>query len=212
MKKQITHLVRFFVLLGIVSLACGVSVDMGNPTPAQAPVQPEQPVLPSPMPPTPIPPTPIPPTLTLPPPPTSAPAQPTEVLPSPMPEQLKFFTEEFDDGKKDWVVFLTSGDESDLDFYANNGMLVFDITGTYVFSYAVYEPEVYDDVSIEVSVTNRGDNTNNVSLLCRYDAKKGWYEANIFNSGLYDILFGQWKADQTEAAYAELYRGGSNAI
>ena len=207
MKNQFAPLIRFFALFGLVSMACGISVDMGNQTPTQAPVQQEQPVLPSPISPTPIPPTP-----TLPPPPTPTLVQPTEVLPSPTPEQLKFFTEEFDDGKKDWTVFLTNGDGSDLDFYANNGMLVFDITGTYVYSYAVYEPEVYDDISIEVSVTNRGDNTNNVSLLCRYDAKKGWYEANIFNSGLYDILFGQWKAGQTEAAYAELYSGGSNDI
>ena len=44
-------------------------------------------------------------------------------------------------------------------------MLVFDITGTYTYTYAVYEPEVYDNVRIDVSVTNRGDNTNNVSLL-----------------------------------------------
>lgn len=207
MKNKITHIVRFFVLLGLASLACGVSVDMGNQAPQPAPVQPEQPVVPSP-----VPPTPIPPTSTIPPLPAPTLAQPTQILPSPTPEQLKFFTEEFEDGKKDWSVFLTNGDASDLDFYADNGMLVFDITGTYLYSYAVYEPEVYDNVRIDVSVANRGDNTNNVSLLCRYDEKKGWYEANIFNSGLYDILFGQWKAGQTEAAYAELYSGGSNDI
>ena len=207
MKNNFTHLARFFVLLGIVSMACGISVDMGKQEPAPAPVQPTQPP-----PPTPIPPTPIPPTQTLPPPPSPEPAPPTEILPSPTAVQQRFFTEEFDDGKKDWSYFLTNGDPSDLDFYADNGLLVFDITGTYVYSYAVYEPEVYDNVRIDVSVANRGDNTNNVSLLCRYDEKKGWYEANIFNSGLYDILYGEWKAGQTEAAYAELYSGGSNAI
>jgi hypothetical protein len=203
MKKQFTHLVRFFVLLGLVSLACGVNVNTNDTAPAPAPavtviVQPTQPPPPTPIPPTPIPPTPIPP--------------PTTIPVSPTPEQQKFFTDEFDGGKGNWSYFLTNGDDSDLDFYANNGMLVFDISGTYVYSYAVYEPEVYDNVRIEVSVTNRGDNTNNVSLLCRYDPKKGWYEANIFNSGLYDILYGQWKAGQNGAAYAELYSGGSNAI
>lgn len=207
MKNKFTHLIRFFVLLGMVSLACGISVDIGGQGQEPAPAQPEQPALPSP-----APPTPIPPTSTLLPLSTPTLAPPTEVPPSSTPEQNRFFTEEFDDGKDDWSYFLTSGDASDLDFYAENGMLVFDITGTYVYSYAVYEPEVYDNISIEVSVANRGDNTNNVSLLCRYDAKKGWYEANIFNSGLYDILFGQWKAGQTEAVYAELYSGGSNDI
>jgi hypothetical protein len=202
MTNKISHLIRFFVLLGMVSLACGVSVDMGNQAPSPVPAQPTQP-----------PPTPIPPTATLPPPPPSPePAQPTEIPPSPTAEQQRFFTEEFDDGKKDWSLFLTEGDPSDIDFYADNGMLVFDITGTYTYTYAVYEPEVYDNVRIDVSVTNRGDNTNNVSLLCRYDEKKGWYEANIFNSGLYDILYGEWKAGQSGAAYAELFSGGSNAI
>jgi hypothetical protein len=203
MENKIAHLLRLFVFLGIVSLACGISIDMGNQESAPVPIQPTQPP----------PPTPVPPTPTLPPPsPTPEPAQPTEISSSPTPEQQRFFTEEFEDGKDDWSYFLTNGDASDLDFYADNGMLVFDITGTYLYSYAVYETEVYDNVRIDVSVTNRGDNTNNVSLLCRYDEKKGWYEANIFNSGLYDILYGEWKSGRTEAAYAELYSGGSNAI
>jgi hypothetical protein len=205
MKKQFVYLVGFFALLGIASLACGISVDSSPPAPAVVTVimVATQPLPPTPVPPTTLPPTPVPPTPA--PPPTAEQAPPTL-------EPQRFFTEEFDDGKKDWSYFLTNGDASDLDFYANNGMLVFDITGTYVYSYAVYEPEIYDNVRIDVSVANRGDNTNNVSLLCRYDSKKGWYEANVFNSGLYDILFGQWNAGQTEAVYAELYSGGSNAI
>ena len=205
MKKHFVYLVGFFTLLGIVSLACGISVDPGASPPevVTVVVVATQPPAPTPVPPTPVPPSSIPPTVAPP---------PTMVQESPTPEPQRFFTEEFDDGKKDWAVFLTSGDVSDLDFYANNGMLVFDISGRYVYSYAVYEPEVYDNVRIDVSVTNRGDNTNNVSLLCRYDEKKGWYEANIFNSGLYDILYGEWKAGQTEAVYVELYNGGSNDI
>ena len=205
MKKQFTNLVLFFMVLGMVSLACGVSLNGTDTAPAVVTVIVEvtQTPLPTPIPPTANPPTAMPPTLAPP---------PTSELVLPTPEQQKFFTEEFDDGKDNWRYFLTNGNESDLDFYANNGMLVFDITGKQVYSYAVYEPEIYDNVRIDVSVTNRGDNTNNVSLLCRYDEKKGWYEANIFNSGLYDILYGEWKPGQNDAAYAELFSGGSNAI
>lgn len=203
MKNQFTHLVRFFVVLGIISLACGIDFSTNDPAPAAPAVVTVIVQATQPPPPTLVPPTPIPPTV---------PPKPTDVLASPTVAQQRFFKEEFDNGKDNWSYFLTNGDDSDLDFYANNGMLVFDITGTQVYSYAVYEPEAYDDVRIDVSVTNRGDNTNNVSLLCRYDPKKGWYEANIFNSGLYDILYGEWKAGQNGAAYAELYSGGSNAI
>ena len=202
MGRKFLPFTRLIVTLVIASLACGVSVDMGNQQDEPAPVQPEQPVQPSPIPPSP----------TLPPPPTDTPPQPTAVSDTATPEPKRFFREEFENGKEDWSYFLTNGDESDLNFYAENGMLVFDISGTNVFSYAVYEPEVYDDVRIKVSVANRGDNTNNVSLLCRYDPQKGWYEANIFNSGLYDILFGGWQGGQSSAVYAELYSGGSNAI
>jgi hypothetical protein len=202
MEKPILYITRLLVILGIVSLACGVSIDMGNQGSVPAPAPTEEPILPSPVPssPTPVPPD------------TPEPIEPTTIPSSATPEQKRFFTEEFDGGKDAWNHFLTSGDESDLNLYASNGMLVFDITGTHVYSYAVYEPEVYDDVRIDVEVANRGDNTNNVSLLCRYDARKGWYEANVFNSGLYDILFGQWKAGGDSAVYVELYSGGSNAI
>ncbi|MFL7871444.1 MAG: hypothetical protein AB8I58_21630, partial [Anaerolineales bacterium] len=54
MKNNITHLALFFVLLGLVSLACGISVDMGNQAPAVAPVQPTQPPPRSAVPPSPI--------------------------------------------------------------------------------------------------------------------------------------------------------------
>ncbi len=197
------RLVYFFVLLALISLACGVSIntnDSAQEPAAPVVVQPTQPP-PTPVPPTPVPPTPVPPTPV--PPPTEIPASPTPG---------KFFTEEFDNGKDDWRYFLTNGKDNDLDFYASNGLLVFDITGRNVYSYALYEPQVYDNVRIDVKVTNRGLNKNNVSLLCRYDANKGWYEANIYNNGLYDILYGYWNASQTGAGYEELYSGGSTAI
>lgn len=81
MKNKITNLFRLFVLLGILSLACGVTIDMGGPSPASAPVQPTQPPPPTPIPPTPIPPTPIPPT-PIPPTPESPPTMAPPTVPA----------------------------------------------------------------------------------------------------------------------------------
>ena len=81
-----------------------------------------------------------------------------------------------------------------------------------MWSYLLYDPYIYDDVRIDLSATNRGNNDNNVSVLCRYDENKGWYEFNIHSDGLYDILYGRWKAGQSGASYQLLYNGGSNAV
>ena len=66
MKFRFTHLVLFFALLGLASLACGISLDSNQPVPEVVTVvvvatQPPQ--QPTPIPPTSIPPTPIPPTV-----------------------------------------------------------------------------------------------------------------------------------------------------
>ena len=150
----------------------------------------------------------------LPPQPPAATVQPTipPAESSPTLENQAFFTEDFNNGSSNWSYFLTSGDDSNLDLYAKNGMLTFDINGRDVWAYALYDPFYYSDVQIDVSAANRGNNENNISLICRYDEKKGWYEFNVFSDGRYDILFGQWKSGQSGAAYEKLYDGGSNAI
>ena len=55
---------------------------------------------------------------------------------------------------------------------------------------------------------NRGENTNNVSLICRYTDDGGWYEFNIFSSGLYKILV----FDAVHNEYRLLAEGGSKDI
>lgn len=86
MKRQFKYLFRFFVLLGIVSLACGVSFDTGEQAPAAVTVivQATQPP-----PPTPVPPTPIPPTV--PPEPTAIPASPTPLVPPEYQEKVNYY-------------------------------------------------------------------------------------------------------------------------
>ena len=68
-----------------------------------------------------------------------------------------------------------------------------------------------NDVFIHAIAENRGKNSNSVSLICRYDEVKGWYEVNIGSDGLYNI----YRFDGSLATgdgYKMLTSGGSNNI
>ena len=191
-----------FVL--IIGLACtfgtGTSTEQPPAVPSEPPVQ-EQP--------TEAPPEPQPEQ------PTEAPA-PTEVPPTEAPTAEKFFTEEFDGDIANWsTLTVTDSDNADPDKVTvkpENGKLVFDFGSEYVYYYMFYDPFTYEDVSIEVKADNRGKNNNNVSLLCRYDEREGWYEFNIANNGLYWIYYAQPNADTNKTQYFRIYNGGSTAI
>jgi hypothetical protein len=139
---------------------------------------------------------------------------PTEAPPTLTPSATpipKFFTEEFDNGFANWSHFLISGDENKLDLHTNNGTLVFDLSGVELWSYLTYDAQTYDNVRVDAQVENQGVNDNNISLLCRYDKDGGWYEFNVANSGIYDILYGKSTAAKKES-YTLLFEGGSNNI
>jgi hypothetical protein len=116
-----------------------------------------------------------------------------------------FFTEEFNGDMDNWSYFLMSGSEMDMDLYADDDSLVFDLRGANQWVYTIYDPYYYSDVIIEVSAENKGKNTNNVSLICNYSDEYGWYEFNITNGGMYDILV----YDEIESEYVTLTGGGS---
>jgi hypothetical protein len=193
----------FFVsLLLIVGIAC----QFGNPTPTQAP-PPTQPVQVI---------------------PTEAPPEPTEVPPTeppateppatepPASQAQQFFTEEFDNPLSgDWSIFtITDPNVSDLDkvtVESENGNLVWNFDSEYVYYYLFYNAFEYEDVKVEARADNRGKNNNSVSLICRYDEEVGWYEFNIANNGLYDILYAE-VLDSGKISWNRIANGGSNAI
>lgn len=196
--KNLRPLLFFVSLLLIVGLACsGGSTPATQPPPTQAPVKVDEP--------------------TSAPEPTEPPAteapQPTE---PPAPAAQQFFTEEFDNPlSSDWTSFtLYDSNESDLDkvkVEAQDGKLVWDLNSKYVYYYLYYGAFEYEDVQVEVSADNRGKNNNSVSLICRYDPKVGWYEFNIANNGLYNILFAK-VLDSGKIEYNRIANGGSNEI
>jgi hypothetical protein len=159
--------------------------------------------------------------------PTEAPPQPTEAPPTeapptevvteePVSQAQQFFTEEFDDSLSgDWSVFTISDPNvSELEkvtVEAENGNLVWNFDSEYVYYYLFYNPFTYEDVKVEARADNRGKNNNSVSLICRYDEEVGWYEFNIANNGLYDILYAE-VLDNGKIRWNRVANGGSNAI
>ena len=117
MRKQFTYLARFFTLLGLVSLACGIDFGTSDPAPV-APavvtvvVQATQPPQPTPVPP--IPPSPIPPTVAAP--VDVAPEAPSSAVPPEYQEMVDYYYEKaylsstegeyipLDDFSKDWAM------------------------------------------------------------------------------------------------------------
>lgn len=191
MKSQYRMIFAFIALLLAVSLACS-----GGATPAPTSVP------------------------TSPPPPPSAPiTQPTQELqqqPPPSVQNQQFFTEEFDAPLSDaWsILTVTDSDKADPEkviVEPKNGKLVWDFESEYVYYYLFYEGFSYTDVKVEVRADNRGKNTNNVSLICRYDPEVGWYEFNITNGGLYNIYYAEVDSDG-RIGYNLITNGGSNAI
>jgi hypothetical protein len=123
-------------------------------------------------------------------------------------EAQAFYVEEFDGDLSSYSYFLMSGDESEMDLYTDNGRLVFDLRGRNQYVYVLYEEFYYSDVIIEVYAENLGKNTNNVSLVCNYSDRFGWYEFNISNGGLYDILI----YSELDGGYFTLTSGGSKNV
>ncbi len=139
----------------------------------------------------------------------------------------QFFTDNFDTDSGLWshfvvdaTVMLTSpgslatvdtSDPEGMSVKVTDGHLSFDLNAKGLWVYAMYTGAQYTDVKMQVVADNRGTNDNNVSLICRYSKENGWYEFNIANNGLYDILFGQVTPDN-QVTYGKLADGGSNKI
>ena len=122
-----------------------------------------------------------------------------------------FFTDQFDNGLDNYSYFMMSGDsdDPDMDIYSEDSNLIFDLKGAYLWPYLTYDPYTYEDVDVSFEAENLGLNNNNVSIICRYDPDRGWYEFNIANNGLYSILY--YDAISTKD-YKNLFNGGSYSI
>ena len=158
-------------------------------------------------------------------PPAQLPSLQDTATPSPQPSGGKYFQEDFNSGLANWSQFVVNGSKvpkggnptlvksnfGNMTVGVKDGFLVFDLESQGQWIYAIYGAQEYDDVRLDVSAENRGNNDNNISLICRYSPDQGWYEFNIANSGLYDIYYAQVQPDNT-VIYSKIADGGYNKI
>ena len=109
---------------------------------------------------------------------------------SPTPTPNPYYVEEFNTDLTKWSNFMTSGDSRMvIPPVVDRGVLplqllqVDDRVGQY---YLINDAFSYSDVKVEAVVTNRGNNSNGVGLICRY-SNVGWYEAQFSNSQTFAI-------------------------
>lgn len=137
------------------------------------------------------------------------------------PEVQPFFTEEFENDLNNWSSFIVDGSgyggpvlssRQTGDVVAIKGnALRFNNDKKWQYVYSVYEPFEYEDVRLDARLENKGSNNNNISLICRYTEGVGWYEFNIANSGIYDILFAKVNPNGA-ISYGLIFSGGSNKV
>jgi len=107
----------------------------------------------------------------------------------------RFFYDELDGPLSDlWideVYYYTDEDDPDAEpqytIKQERGRLKFFLDSPWQYVYYIYTPHTYRDVRIDYEIENKGVNTNNVGLVCRY-TDYGYYEFIATSGGYYSIM------------------------
>lgn len=210
--KPLILALSMIILFSMLSIACGLTPATQAPADPTATTHPTNPPEPAP--------TDIPTAF-----PTAVPTSALQVAPTNPPAPIQapvieddpqtvsyesepYYIEEFDSPPQNWTYYLFHGEDKDYEIYTQNGELIFDLRGPDQYLYYLYDDYIYDSVYLQTLADNRGQNHNNVSLICNYTPDEGWYEFNVYNSGLYDILV----YSVYHGEYRNLYNGGSKNI
>jgi len=133
---------------------------------------------------------------------------------SPTPTPDPYYVEEFNTDLTKWSNFMTSGDSRMvIPPVIDRGVLplqllqVDDRVGQF---YLINDAFSYSDVKVEAVVTNRGNNSNGVGLICRY-SNVGWYEAQFSNSQQFAIYVVD-SVGLVNQGYSEVLSGDSKLI
>jgi hypothetical protein len=119
---------------------------------------------------------------------------PTIVLETPTLEVSNFYTEEFNVEPVSWSQFMTSGDSRMVRRSFTPGILAVQLLklDSKIARYYMIMMLSHTPTKVEAVVTNRGNNANGVSLICRYMILAGMsfgfelrvYEINVVDNGI----------------------------
>jgi hypothetical protein len=138
---------------------------------------------------------------------TPAPTATFEATPTPLP---RLFTNEFDSALASWTI-LQSGNEGAPAVKTENSSLFLQMDFPFVWTYAVYDAQTYDNIRIDARFTNQAGGPASIGLICRYSETDGWLEYNVSTDGTYNVLYGNWLSNGI-ANYLPIMDGSSNLI
>jgi hypothetical protein len=144
--------------------------------------------------------------------PTVALSTPTP-QPTPTIEPPRYYTEEFNAPLLTWFDFMTYGDSRMVDQKVDLGVFSVRLTPLeekFSWYYQINNAFTYSDVRVETVVKNQGNNSNGISLVCRY-SDVGWYEAVFSSSGEYWVYVVDNQGIVSQG-YNEIANGGSALI
>jgi hypothetical protein len=100
-----------------------------------------------------------------------------------------YYDESFD-VMEGWWVFPLRGDPNGWGYELFDNRLRAEIVSQDTWVYYMFEGAGdFQDIRVDITVENRASNTNFVGIICR-SSSRGWYEANILNTGEYFIYYG----------------------
>jgi hypothetical protein len=104
-------------------------------------------------------------------------------------EAPAYFTENFSGGLDNWYQSLLSGEgdakPDKLTVTPGGSGLNVNLDAKLMYLYYFYTPHTYDDVSLKMKVTNKGDSNSFQTLLVCRATDAGWYEFAMQNDGLW---------------------------
>ena len=154
-------------------------------------------------------------------PPTTLPASPTPIIATDTPAPTatleltatpfpRLFTDEFDSSLAGWVI-LQAGNEATPNIKTETSNLILQMDSPYLWVYAVYGAQDYDDIRVDAKFANQGGSPASIGLICRYSETDGWLEYNISTDGTYNVLYGKWLSNGV-TDYLPILSASSGAI
>lgn len=188
MKTNKNPFLFFMMVLVIVSLACASVGGTPEPEPTSTPLPTNTPNL------------------------TEKPTNTPRPTLTPVAGPENFFVEIFgaDFEPDNWFnlnLGQGGGEDAKLDIDQTANGLTFEIQDENVYAYFLYTPYIYTDTKLTFVAENQGVNTNNISLVCRFDPDtSSWYEFSFTSSGLWFLYA------VNEDGYNIIDNGGSNDL